>query len=139
MYLHLYFLSLSSIPLFLIQRISPVSLIFYSVLSSVSSFPLTSTSLSFFTTSLLHQSLSLSHLSPPTTLFYFLHIYLIFHPFLMIWQVSGAEDGSLRVWDIWTKQCIKEVKPMNKTAITNVVVSSDSTLYRMMQWDSDAL
>ena len=36
--------------------------------------------------------------------------------------VSVAEDGSLRVWDMWTKQCLREIKPLNKTALTNVMV-----------------
>lgn len=37
--------------------------------------------------------------------------------------VSVSEDGSLRLWDIWTGQCLKEVKPLHKAAITNAKVS----------------
>lgn len=37
--------------------------------------------------------------------------------------VSSSEDGSLRIWDIWTKQCLREVKPMNKTALTNAIIT----------------
>ena len=36
--------------------------------------------------------------------------------------VSASEDGSLRLWDIWTGQCIKESKPLNKAPITNMMV-----------------
>ena len=53
----------------------------------------------------------------PNFIFLFLFSILLFFP-----QVSGSEDGSLRVWDIWTKQCLKEVKPLNKTAVTNAIV-----------------
>lgn len=38
--------------------------------------------------------------------------------------VSGSEDGSVRFWDIWTQQCIREMKPLNKAAITNALVQS---------------
>jgi len=37
--------------------------------------------------------------------------------------VSVSEDGSLRLWDFWTGQCLKEVKPLHKAAITNAKVS----------------
>jgi WD40 repeat protein len=37
--------------------------------------------------------------------------------------ISGAEDGEVRWWDLWTGQCIRESKPMNKCAITNALVS----------------
>lgn len=37
--------------------------------------------------------------------------------------VSSSEDGSLRIWDMWTKQCLREVKPMNKTALTNAIIT----------------
>lgn len=35
---------------------------------------------------------------------------------------SVSEDGSLRLWDFWTGQCLKEVKPLHKAAITNAKV-----------------
>lgn len=37
--------------------------------------------------------------------------------------VSGSEDGSVRVWDTWTRQCVREFKPMGKCAVTAVLVS----------------
>ena len=37
--------------------------------------------------------------------------------------VSASEDGSVRVWDMWTRQCLREVQPLNKTAITNCVIA----------------
>jgi pre-rRNA-processing protein IPI3 len=42
--------------------------------------------------------------------------------------VSGSEDGSVRVWDTWTRQCVREFKPMNKCAITSVVVRIAASL-----------
>ena len=36
--------------------------------------------------------------------------------------VSASEDGSLRVWDVVTRQCLREVQPLNKTALTNCIV-----------------
>lgn len=36
--------------------------------------------------------------------------------------VSASEDGSIRLWDIWTGQCIKESRPLNKAPITNMKV-----------------
>jgi hypothetical protein len=36
--------------------------------------------------------------------------------------VSASEDGSLRVWDMVTRQCLREVQPLNKTALTNCIV-----------------
>jgi len=38
--------------------------------------------------------------------------------------VSASEDGSLRVWDMVTRQCLREVQPLNKTALTNCIVRS---------------
>lgn len=38
-------------------------------------------------------------------------------------MVSGSEDGSVRVWDIWTKQCVREFKPLNKCGISSILVS----------------
>jgi WD40 repeat protein len=37
--------------------------------------------------------------------------------------ISASEDGSLRWWDFWTRQCLRETKPLNKTGLTNAVVS----------------
>lgn len=36
--------------------------------------------------------------------------------------VSGSEDGSLRVWDIWTRQCLRESKPLHKAAISSILL-----------------
>lgn len=36
--------------------------------------------------------------------------------------VSGSEDGSIRLWDTWTKICTRELKPLNKNAITSLTV-----------------
>jgi WD40 repeat protein len=44
-------------------------------------------------------------------------------------MVSVSDDGSMRVWDIWTRQCVREVKPMNKTAISNSLVRNYILLY----------
>lgn len=37
--------------------------------------------------------------------------------------VSASEDGSLRFWNIWTKQCIREIKPFNGAPVTVAMVS----------------
>ena len=37
-------------------------------------------------------------------------------------MVSGSDDGSVRVWDTWTRQCIREFKPLSKCAVTSVTV-----------------
>ena len=36
--------------------------------------------------------------------------------------VSVSMDGSMRVWDILSRQCLKELKPLNKMALTNVKI-----------------
>jgi WD40 repeat protein len=36
--------------------------------------------------------------------------------------VSGSDDGSVRVWDTWTGQCVREFKPLNKCGITSVML-----------------
>jgi len=36
--------------------------------------------------------------------------------------VSGGEDGSVRVWDYWTRQCLRELKPMHKAAVTSLLL-----------------
>jgi WD40 repeat protein len=38
-------------------------------------------------------------------------------------MVSGSEDGSVRVWDLWTKQCVREFKALNNCGITSILVS----------------
>jgi len=38
--------------------------------------------------------------------------------------VSSSEDGTVRFWDIWTGQCLRSVKPLNKCGITNALVSA---------------
>jgi WD40 repeat protein len=50
--------------------------------------------------------------------------------------LSGSEDGSVRVWDQWSRQCMREVKPLNKTAITNVMVSD--CRHHMIRYAMDA-
>ncbi len=37
--------------------------------------------------------------------------------------VSTSEDGTVRFWDAWTRQCVRECKPLNKCSITNAIVS----------------
>lgn len=36
--------------------------------------------------------------------------------------VSGSDDGSLRWWNIWTRQCTVENRPFHGVAITNLMV-----------------
>lgn len=36
--------------------------------------------------------------------------------------ITGSEDGSVRVWDSWTRQCLREMKPMAKAAISGLVL-----------------
>ncbi len=36
--------------------------------------------------------------------------------------ISASEDGTLRMWDVWTRQCIRECKPLSKFSITNCMV-----------------
>eukprot|EP01038_Epipyxis_sp_PR26KG_P009121 gene9121-12302_t len=36
--------------------------------------------------------------------------------------VSGSEDGTVKMWNIWTRQCLKECRPMNKFGITNIMI-----------------
>ena len=36
--------------------------------------------------------------------------------------VSSSCDGSLRVWNVWTRQCLRESKPLHKAAISNMLV-----------------
>jgi len=38
--------------------------------------------------------------------------------------ISGSEDGSVRVWDVWTRQCLRESKPLHKAAVTSLVLVS---------------
>lgn len=38
--------------------------------------------------------------------------------------VSGSDDGSVRVWDTWARQCVREFKPLNKCAITGILVNA---------------
>lgn len=37
--------------------------------------------------------------------------------------ISASEDGTMRWWDIWTRQCTRDCKPLNKCGITNAMVS----------------
>jgi WD40 repeat protein len=43
--------------------------------------------------------------------------------------ISTSADGSMKLWDIWTNQCIKECKPLNKSAITSSLVKHILLLY----------
>jgi pre-rRNA-processing protein IPI3 len=36
--------------------------------------------------------------------------------------VSVSMDGSMRVWDILSRQCLKDIKPLNKMALTNIKI-----------------
>lgn len=38
--------------------------------------------------------------------------------------VSASEDGTLRWWNVWTRQCTRENTPPNKCGITNALVRS---------------
>lgn len=37
--------------------------------------------------------------------------------------VSASADGTVRVWNVWTRQCLREYAPLNKHGITNAMVS----------------
>ena len=53
--------------------------------------------------------------------------------------VSGSEDGSVRVWDTWTRQCVREFKPMNKCAITSLVVCITTSAFIYCFWIAKSL
>lgn len=36
--------------------------------------------------------------------------------------VSASADGTARVWNVWTRQCLKEFTPLGKHGITNAMV-----------------
>eukprot|EP01034_Spumella_vulgaris_P024803 gene24803-31184_t len=36
--------------------------------------------------------------------------------------ISTSEDGTVRFWDVWTRQCVRECRPLNKCGITNALV-----------------
>ena len=36
--------------------------------------------------------------------------------------VTASEDGTVRMWNFWTRQCTKEVFPLGKCAISNAMV-----------------
>ena len=38
--------------------------------------------------------------------------------------VSASEDGSVRVWDVWTRQCLRESKPLQRAAVTGLLLAS---------------
>jgi WD40 repeat protein len=37
--------------------------------------------------------------------------------------ISASADGTVRVWNVWTRQCLREYAPLNKHGITNAMVS----------------
>lgn len=37
--------------------------------------------------------------------------------------LSASVDGTVRVWNVWTRQCLREFSPLGKHAITNAMVS----------------
>lgn len=37
--------------------------------------------------------------------------------------VSASADGTVRVWNVWTRQCLREYSPLAKHAISNALVS----------------
>ena len=43
--------------------------------------------------------------------------------------VSSSCDGSLRVWNVWTRQCLRESKPLHKAAISNMLVRMGVCMY----------
>ena len=42
--------------------------------------------------------------------------------------VSGSEDGSLRVWDTLSRQCLRQITPLKKHPLTNLQVSSTNRI-----------
>ena len=36
--------------------------------------------------------------------------------------MSSSCDGSLRVWNVWMRQCLRKSKPLHKAAISNMLV-----------------
>ena len=36
--------------------------------------------------------------------------------------ISASADGTVRVWNVWTRQCLREYSPLGKHAITNAMV-----------------
>lgn len=36
--------------------------------------------------------------------------------------ISASEDGTIRFWHIWTRQCVREIKPFAGTAVTNAII-----------------
>lgn len=41
---------------------------------------------------------------------------------------SASMDGTVRVWNVWTRQCLREYSPLAKHGITNAKVRKNSTL-----------
>lgn len=44
--------------------------------------------------------------------------------------VSASADGTVRVWNVWTRQCLKEFTPLGKHGITNAMVRRKYLLAR---------
>lgn len=42
--------------------------------------------------------------------------------------MSASQDGSVRVWNVWTRQCLREYVPLAKYGISNAMVSNRSYL-----------
>jgi WD40 repeat protein len=40
--------------------------------------------------------------------------------------VSASADGTVRVWNVWTRQCLREYSPLAKHAISNALVGHDA-------------
>ena len=54
--------------------------------------------------------------------------------------VSASEDGTLRTWNVWTKQCLHQCTPMNKCGISNALVSmSEPILSTILRLRCDVL
>ena len=51
--------------------------------------------------------------------------------------VSISEDGSLRLWDILSRQCVKELFPLGKNPLTNLKVRFYVTTLGMLDFFSD--
>lgn len=43
--------------------------------------------------------------------------------------ISASEDGTLRIWDMWTGQCLRVLSPLNNSPITNAMVTMRTYIF----------